>query len=147
MAGATATAGEHAARRQDAVHVVGFGFGANQDDGFLFDFGQSFRGIGIEDDLSDGSTRCDVESGGNQIAGCFALFLALGSNCGCKSIRWARRDTQDGFFGRDQSFVGKLDCDANGGLGGALGVAGLQNPQLAALDGELDVLNVAVVAL
>jgi hypothetical protein len=36
--------------------------------------------------------------------------------------------------------------DPEGRLGGALADAGLQHPQLAALDGELDVAQVAVVA-
>ena len=40
-----------------------------------------------------------------------------------------------------------IDRDADCRLRGALGVAGLQHPQLAALDGEFDVLRLAVVLL
>ena len=38
-----------------------------------------------------------------------------------------------------------VDGEAHGGEAGPLGVAGLQHPELALLDGELDVLHVAVV--
>ena len=44
---------------------------------------------------------------------------------------------------RDQPFVDQVDGDAHGGEAGPLGVAGLQHPDLAALDRELDVLHVA----
>ena len=46
----------------------------------------------------------------------------------------------------DQALFGHVDGDAYLGLGGALAIAGLQDPQLARLDGELHVLHVAVVA-
>ena len=42
----------------------------------------------------------------------------------------------------DQAFVDQVDGDAHGGETGALGVARLQHPDFAALDGELDVLHV-----
>ena len=47
----------------------------------------------------------------------------------------------------DQPFAGHVDGDPERRLGGALAGAGLQHPELAALDGELDVLHVAIVAL
>ena len=47
----------------------------------------------------------------------------------------------------DQALVNQLDRDPEGGTGGALADAGLQHPELAALDGELDVAEVLVVAL
>ena len=47
----------------------------------------------------------------------------------------------------DQPLVRHVDRDPQRGLGGALAVAGLQHPELAALDRELHVLHVAVVAL
>ena len=45
----------------------------------------------------------------------------------------------------DQALVDELGGDAEGGRGGALADPGLQHPQLAALDGELDVAQVPVV--
>ena len=53
-------------------------------------------------------------------------------------------DTLDGLFFVDQAFVGHIHGDLDLGFGGALAVAGLQHPQLAALDGELHVLHVFV---
>ncbi len=47
----------------------------------------------------------------------------------------------------DQALVDELHGDAEGGRGGALADPRLQHPQLAALDGELDVAQVAVVVL
>ena len=47
----------------------------------------------------------------------------------------------------DQALVDELGGDPEGGAGGALADPGLQHPQLAALDGELDVAEVLVVVL
>ena len=47
----------------------------------------------------------------------------------------------------DHALVGQIDGDLQRRLGGALAVAGLQHPEPALLDRELDVLHVAVVAL
>ena len=47
----------------------------------------------------------------------------------------------------DQALVDQLGGDPEGGRGGALAHPGLQHPQLAALDGELDVAQVPVVVL
>ena len=47
----------------------------------------------------------------------------------------------------DQALVDELRGDPERGTRGALADAGLQHPQLAALDGELDVAQVAVVVL
>src|SRR3974390_1193910 len=58
-----------------------------------------------------------------------------------------RIDAQDRFFLRDEFFGGKFDRDAQRGFRRALAVARLQHPQLALLDGELEVLHVAVVPL
>ena len=47
----------------------------------------------------------------------------------------------------DQALVDHVHGDPERRLGGALADAGLQHPELAALDGELDVAHVAVVVL
>ncbi|OPZ58522.1 MAG: hypothetical protein BWY87_01417 [Deltaproteobacteria bacterium ADurb.Bin510] len=54
-------------------------------------------------------------------------------------------DAQHGGFLVDQAFVHHVDRDVDGRSGGALAVAGLQHPEAAFLNGELDVLHVAVV--
>jgi len=53
-------------------------------------------------------------------------------------------DARNRFISGDQLLVGKLDRNPQRGLGGALAVAGLQHPQLALLDGEFQILHVAV---
>ena len=58
-----------------------------------------------------------------------------------------RSDPPDRFFLRDETLFGHLDRDAHRGLCGALAVTGLEQPELAALDGELHVLHVPVVLL
>jgi hypothetical protein len=60
-------------------------------------------------------------------------------------VERGRIDAQHRLLARDQAFLGHVDGDLQRRLGGALAVAGLQHPELAALDGELDVLHVAVV--
>ena len=47
----------------------------------------------------------------------------------------------------DDALVHQIAGDLQGGLGGALAVAGLQHEQVAVLDGELHVLHVAVIRL
>ena len=60
---------------------------------------------------------------------------------------WSPVTRQHGLVHLDQALVDHVDRDAERRLGGALADARLQHPQLAALDGELDVAHVAVVAL
>ena len=50
----------------------------------------------------------------------------------------------DRFFLGHQPFARKLDRDPQRGLGGALAGARLQHPELALLDGEFEILHVAV---
>jgi hypothetical protein len=56
-------------------------------------------------------------------------------------------DPADRLVQVDEALVDELNGDAEGGPGGALADPGLQHPQLAALDGELDVAQVPVVVL
>ena len=56
-------------------------------------------------------------------------------------------DAQDGFLAGDQALIGHVDGDPEGGLGGALAASRLQHPQRALLDGEFQILHVAVMAL
>ena len=56
-------------------------------------------------------------------------------------------DAGDRLLAGDEPLAGKFDRDLERGLGGALARTGLQHPQLALLDGEFEVLHVAVMAL
>ena len=56
-------------------------------------------------------------------------------------------DAGQGLVEVDDPVVDERRCDAEGGGGAALAEPGLQDPQPAALDGELDVAEVAVVRL
>ena len=56
-------------------------------------------------------------------------------------------DAQNCLVAGDQPFAGKLDGDADSGFRGSLARSRLQHPDLAVLDGELDVLHVAIVLL
>ena len=64
-----------------------------------------------------------------------------------KLIELLRVDAQDGFLLADEAFAHHLDGDANRRRPGALAVAGLEHVERAVLDGELEVLDVAVVLL
>ena len=76
------------------------------------------------------------------------LRSAFGSRVGCSSwsSAWGSM-RQHRLLAGDQALLRHVDGDLHGGLRGALAGARLQHPELAALDGELDVLHVAVVAL
>ena len=62
-------------------------------------------------------------------------------------IERARVDARDRQRSLDQTFVCKLDRDLHRGFRGAFARARLQHPELALLDGEFEILHVAVVAL
>ena len=62
-------------------------------------------------------------------------------------VQRAGVDRRERALGRQQTLVDGVDREADRGLRGALRAAGLQHVQAAALDGELDVLHVAVVGL
>ncbi len=73
---------------------------------------------------------------------------ASGSKVGCSSASSAPASiVSQRLLGRQQALVDGVDGEAHGGLRRALGAACLQHVQAAALDGELDVLHVAVVRL
>ena len=64
-----------------------------------------------------------------------------------EKVDLVRLDPHHRLLAADQALVDHVDGDAHLGLGGPLAVAGLQQPELALLDGELHVLHVAVVLL
>ena len=77
-----------------------------------------------------------------------AASLAAASKMGRSSWLSASGSTRRSASSRrDELLLGHLHGDAHRGQAGALAGAGLQHVEPAALDGELDVLHVAVVAL
>ena len=73
---------------------------------------------------------------------------ASGSKVGCSSASSAPASiVRSACSRRKQAFVDRVDREAHGGLRRALGAARLQHVEPAALDGELGVLQVAVVRL
>ena len=77
-----------------------------------------------------------------------SLRSAFSSNRGNISwASWAPVHPAQRLVEVDQALVDQLRRDPERRLGGALADPGLQHPELAALDGELDVAQVAVVLL
>ena len=141
VAGLAAAAGQDAARGDHAVQVVRVGLAPDQDD-VLAGRGQLDRARGLEHDLADRrarrcadalrdllDVRARVEPGEHQLG-----KLVAG-------------DPVQRLVKVDQALVDELDGDPERGTGGALAHPGLQHPQLAALDRELDVAQVPVVVL
>ena len=140
--------GHAAARRQDAfggVHAVNvFGRRLDPHQNDLAALGLELRGfIGGENTISPQAAPGEA---GRPVA--ITLRSAFGSMVGCSS--WSSeagsiRSTASSL--RDQLLIGELDRDPQRRLGGALAGARLQHPQLALLDGEFEVLHVAVMLL
>ena len=136
-----------AAGRQDAlggvhaVNVLGRGLDAHQQHlvaGRLKRLGL----VGGEDDLAARRAGRSRQARGEGLA-----LDARVDRRVQQLVEGRRLDAGDRLFLGQQALVGHLDRDAQRGARGALAVAGLQHPQLAALDGELHVLKVAVVLL
>ena len=87
------------------------------------------RGVEALDDPLRGLERLGVERGAEEL------------------VDLGRLDPADGLLGRDHALVDHVDRDPHGRRRGPLRVAGLEHVQAAALDRELEVLDVAVVLL
>src|ERR1035437_4707464 len=140
VAGHAAARGEDALGDFHAVDIVRYGFLADQYDGGRL--GGYDGVIGREYDGADRSA-----GGGGQTLGQEGeLLLALGVEYRVEElIELLGIDAQDGFLLAEDAFIDHLDGDANRGGAGALAVAGLQHVERPVLDGELKVLDVAVV--
>ena len=143
MAGATAARGEDAGGGEHAVHVVGLGLVADEDDVAPLP-SPPLGEVGVEGHDADRSAGRHVEALGDRRP----VGEGLGGELGVEEeVDLVGRDPSDGLGARDQLLAGHLDGDPDRGLGGALAGARLQHPERAVLDGELHVLHVAVVAL
>jgi len=141
VAGLAAPRGEDALRGDHAVEVVRVGFPADQDHRLPL-AGQLHRAGGGEDHLADGRTGRRADTFGDR------LELV---------VQFEAREHQLGELGTvdpvqrlvqvDKALVDELPGDVERGGGGALTNPGLEHPQLAPLDGELDVAQILVVPL
>ncbi len=141
MAGRAAFRRQDTLGRQHTVHIARLGQRAHQDHWLAF-LALGFGGVGIEVDLAHCRARRGIQALGHRLD----LFQHLLVEARVQQlIDHVGGDARHGFGGRDQPFVhhvhGDLDCRGCR----ALAATGLQHPQLAVLDGELDVLGLAVV--
>ena len=142
VAGAPAAAGEDAFGGQHAMYIVRLGFGANHDH-IAAIFARPFFGqVGVKGDDAHGRAGGDVEAGGNGVGFTQGGQFKLGME---EEVYLGGLDAADGDFLVDEAFFDHVHGDADFRLGGALAIAGLQQPQLAVFDGEFHVLHVAVV--
>ena len=140
--GHAAARGENAGGDFHAGDVLRRGFAADEDDGFVGAVGVELDGVfGGEDDLSDSRAGRCRQAGGED----FDLLALFDEARNEEVVKLVGLDAEDGFFLGDEAFAHHVDGDADGGQAGALAVAGLQHVELAILDGELEVLHVAIV--
>ena len=141
VAGHAAAGGEDALGGVHAVDVFGAGLDADQDDRLAL-AGEALGLLRREHGFAAGGPRRCRETGGEHVA------LGLRVDGGVQElVERGRVDAHHRLVRLDQPFLDHVDGDLEGGLGRPLAAAGLQHPQLAALDGELDVLHLAVVLL
>lgn len=136
-----AARGEDALGGDHAVEVVGVGLAADQDD-LLARTRPLDGGVRVEDGLADRGAR----RGGDAAADLLDLRVLVEAR-EHQLRELGARDALERLRLVDEALVDELRRDAEGGTGGALADAGLQHPQLAALDRELDVAEIPVVGL
>ena len=141
VAGLAAAAGQDALGGDHAVQVVRVGLAPDQDHRLAR--GRPLYGAGrVEDDLTDGGAGRRADAGGD--LGDLGAGVEPGEH---QPGELVAGDPGEGLVHVDQALVDELRGDAERRGGGALADPGLEHPQLAALDGELDVAQVAVVVL
>lgn len=124
-----------------ALQVVGVGLPADQND--LMALGRTRNGvIAREHDLAHGGTGTGIK------AACERLVLLGGVELRVQELVELRGvDAAHGLLTGDEAFLDHLNSNAQSGGCGTLAHAGLEHPELALLDGELDVAHIAVVIL
>src|SRR5579871_3386285 len=134
---------KNASRNFHAMNVFWCGFSPNQNDGVL---GRAVPRlldgfVGSENNLThSGAGRCGKSS--REYFYFRSLFIEPRNQ---KVIKLVWFDTEDRLFFGDKSFVYHLNRYAHGSASSALAIAGLQHVELAFLNGELEILHVAVV--
>ena len=139
--GHAAARGEDPFGRVHAVDVLGAGLDPHQDDALALRL-ERLGVVGREHDLARGRAGRGRKPGGDHLA------LGVGIDGRVQQlVERGRVDAGHRFLAADQAFIRQLDRDLERRLGGALAGAGLQHPQPALLDRELEILHVAVVLL
>ena len=137
----TTVGGQNALADDDTVNVVRGGLEANEDN--LLALGATLSSnVSVEDSLTNSSTR-----GGRQALGNWLLAVVRVDRLVQELIKLSRLDPHEGFFLGDDPLVNEVASHLEGRSSSALTVTGLQQVELAILDGELHVLHVAVVRL
>ena len=139
--GLAALGGEDAARGVEAGDVVGLGERAHEDHVARLGGGGD-RLVGGEHDLALGRAR----RGGDAAREHLEARLGVEGRVQ-QRVERAGVDRGERALAREQALVDGVDGEADRGLRRALGAARLQHVEAVALDGELDVLHVAVVRL
>ena len=147
MACGAAARGQNALGDEHPMHVVGVRFRPHQDDRFT-SAAQFGGAVSVEDGLAGGRARRGIQAGGEPAAGGRSLGLGVSIEVWEEElVDLVRLDPLDRFLLADESFLGHVYGDLHGGGGGPLGGAGLEHVQRSALDGELQVLRIAIVLL
>ena len=141
MRGLAAPAGEDAGSRDHALEIVRIGLAPDEDD-LVARAGPFHRRRAVEHDAPHGGTWRGVHALGDLLVG-----RARSEPREHELAQLVAGHAHQRLVHRDDTLVHELHGNAEGGGGGALAHPRLQHPQLAALDGELDVAQVAVVQL
>ena len=141
MARLATVAGQDTLGGDHTLQVVGVGLPADQND--LMALGRTRDGvIAREHDLAHGGTGTGVK------AACERLVLLGGVELRVQELVELRGiDSAHSLLAGDQTLLDHFDGNAQGGGGSALAHAGLEHPELALLDGELDIAHIAVMVL
>ena len=133
-----AAGGQDALGDGHAVEVVRRGLDAHEDD--LLAAGDPLDGdVGVEDGPPDGRAGGGVEALGDALGALAGVRVELRAE---ELVHLGRLDPGDGLGLGDEALVDHVDGDLHGRGGGPLRVAGLEHVELAALDRELEVLDV-----
>lgn len=141
MARLATVAGQNALGGDHALQVVGVGLPTNQND-LVALVGARDGVVAREHDLAHGGTGAGIKTAGESLVLLGGVELWVQELVELRGI-----DAAHSLIAGDQTLLGHLDGDAQGGGGSSLAHAGLEHPELALLDGELNVAHVAIVIL
>ena len=141
--GRAALGGQDALSDGHAVEVVRRRLLADEDD-LLALGGPGGCHVGVEDGLADRGARRGVEALGDALGGGTELGIELIAQ---ELVDLRRLDAGESLLLRDQLLLDHVDRDLHRGGRGSLRRPGLEHVEAAALDRELEVLDVLVVLL
>ena len=141
MARLATVAGQNALGGDHALQVVGVGLPTNQND-LVALVGARDGVVAREHDLAHGGTGAGIKTAGESLVLFGSVELWVQELVELRGI-----DAAHSLIAGDQTLLDHLDGDAQGGGGSSLAHAGLEHPELALLDGELNVAHVAIVIL